>query len=73
MVVDFLRIKKQLSRLVRLTASGGKAASASEHAPAQRPVSPARKDPRPSGLVRGRLTEAFFEPLPEDELAAWQQ
>ena len=30
-------------------------------------------EPRRPGLAKGRLTEAFFEPLPEDELAAWQQ
>jgi prevent-host-death family protein len=27
---------------------------------------------RPLGFVSGRLTEAFFEPLPEDELAEWE-
>jgi hypothetical protein len=26
-----------------------------------------------AGLVEGWLTEEFFEPLPEDELAVWQQ
>ena len=33
----------------------------------------ARSEPRRPGLVEGWLTEEFFEPLPEDELAAWQQ
>jgi prevent-host-death family protein len=28
--------------------------------------------PRRPGLVKGRLTESFFEPLPEDELKAWE-
>jgi hypothetical protein len=31
------------------------------------------KAPGRPGLARGRLTDAFFEPLPADELAAWQQ
>jgi hypothetical protein len=31
------------------------------------------KAPRRPSLARGRLTETFFEPLPADELAAWQQ
>jgi hypothetical protein len=29
--------------------------------------------PRKPGLAKGRLTDAFFEPLPADELDAWQQ
>jgi hypothetical protein len=29
--------------------------------------------PRKPGLAEGRVTDAFFEPLPEDELAEWQQ
>jgi len=27
--------------------------------------------PRQPGIAKGRLTEAFFEPLPEQELSAW--
>lgn len=29
-----------------------------------------RKERRP-GLAKGRVTDAFFEPLPPDELKAW--
>ena len=29
--------------------------------------------PRRPGIANGRLTDAFFEPLPDDELAAWDQ
>ena len=29
--------------------------------------------PLKPGLAEGRVTDAFFEPLSEDELAAWQQ
>ena len=36
-------------------------------------VSHARQEPRRPGLAPGRLTEALFDPLPEDELAAWEQ
>lgn len=33
------------------------------------------RSPRIPGVAKGQfaLTEAFFEPLPEDELAAWGQ
>jgi hypothetical protein len=27
---------------------------------------------RQAGLAKGKLTEAFFEPLPESELASWE-
>lgn len=32
------------------------------------------KEPRKPGLLKGKiaLSDAFFEPLPEDELAAWE-
>ena len=29
--------------------------------------------PREPGIAKGRLTDAFFEPLPEEELEAWGQ
>ena len=29
--------------------------------------------PRVPGIARGRLTDAFFEPLPEDELQVWER
>jgi antitoxin (DNA-binding transcriptional repressor) of toxin-antitoxin stability system len=35
------------------------------------PVGPV--EPRRPGLAKGRLTDALFEPLPPDELDAWQQ
>jgi prevent-host-death family protein len=29
--------------------------------------------PRVPGIAQGKVTEAFFEPLPEAELQAWEQ
>ena len=29
--------------------------------------------PRMPGLLKGKLGEAFFEPLPEEELKQWEQ
>jgi hypothetical protein len=37
------------------------------------PVSRPRQEPRRPGLASGRLTEAFFDPLPVGELAAREQ
>ena len=28
---------------------------------------------RPMGFVKGRLTAAFFETLPDDEVSAWEE
>lgn len=30
------------------------------------------QQPRTPGLLKGKLGEAFFEPLPEDELQQWE-
>ncbi len=34
------------------------------------PLTPAT--PRTPGIAKGSVTDAFFEPLPEDELQAWE-
>jgi hypothetical protein len=60
--VDFFRIGKQLLHLI-----------ARAGVPVVRPVPLVREEPRRPELARGRLTEAFFDPLPVDELAAWEQ
>ncbi len=31
-----------------------------------------RRQPRTPGLLKGKLSEAFFEPLPEEELQQWE-
>lgn len=35
------------------------------------PVRPTKR--RKAGLLKGKVTDAFFEPLPEAELAAWER
>jgi hypothetical protein len=63
-IVDVLRAWTRLSRLLRRAQAG---------MPVRCLASLARKEPRRPGLIRGRLTAAFFEPLPTEELAAWEQ
>jgi antitoxin (DNA-binding transcriptional repressor) of toxin-antitoxin stability system len=70
--VDFFRIGKQLLRLLRREPTGKKHLIARAGVPVARPVPLAREEPRRPGLAGGRLTEAFFDPLPADELAAWK-
>ncbi len=31
-----------------------------------------QKQPRTPGLIKGKLGDAFFEPLPEEELQQWE-
>ena len=35
-------------------------------------LSQERTQPRTPGLLKGQLGDAFFEPLPEDELQQWE-
>jgi hypothetical protein len=72
-IVDYLRMGKQLARLRRRMAVGKKIVMTTAGGPVPRPVALAHKGPRRPGLAAGRLTEAFFDPLPADELAAWEQ
>lgn len=36
------------------------------------PLTVNESEPRTPGLLRGKLSDAFFEPLPEEELQQWQ-
>lgn len=35
------------------------------------PLSPVKE--RVPGIAKGKVTESFFEPLPEDELKGWEE
>jgi len=35
-------------------------------------LSQERRQPRTPGLLKGQLGDAFFEPLPEEELQQWE-
>jgi prevent-host-death family protein len=66
--------KTHLSRLLQQVAAGEEIVIAKAGRPVARlvPVETMKK-PRELGFVEGRLTDAFFEPLPQDELDAWGQ
>lgn len=61
--------KTNLSRLLDEVQTGVEVIVAKDGKPVARltRIEPVRV--RPMGFVKGRLTRAFFEPLPEDELA----
>jgi prevent-host-death family protein len=71
--VNVHEAKTHLSRLLERVAAGEEVVIARAGRPVARlvPINP--MGPRKPGLAKGRLTDAFFEPLPADELDAWQQ
>ena len=74
-VFNIHEAKTQLSRLIAMVEAGDEVVIARDGKPVARLV--ALRDPRPQrrfGALAGMITldESFFDPLPEDELAAWE-
>ena len=71
--VNVHHAKTHLSKLLMRVAAGEEVVIARAGHPIARlvPINP--MEPRKPGLAKGRLTDAFFDPLPADELDAWQQ
>lgn len=70
--------KTQLSKLLADVERGEEVVIARGSTPVARlvpvnPPEPVIKQPRVAGRLKGKidLTDAFFEPLPDDELALW--
>ena len=72
-IVNVHQAKTHLSRLLERVAAGEEVVIARAGNPVARLVPLQREEPRNPGLVKGRVTDAFFEPLPADELDAWHQ
>lgn len=67
--------KSQLSRLIERACAGEDVVISRGDVPVVRLVPVASRKPRRRfGSMKGRArtTKAFFEPLPEEELAAWE-
>lgn len=60
--------KTYLSKLLEEVQSGVEVIVAKDGEPVARLVRIVPVRTRPMGFVKGRITKAFFEPLPEDEL-----
>lgn len=73
--VSIHEAKTHLSRLLRQVEAGAEVTIARGHKPIARlvPMNPTTQ-PRKPGLLKGKIgfSEAFFDPLPEDELDTWQ-
>lgn len=67
--------KTHLSRLIAQVENGEEIVIARNGDPVARLVPFNRPGKRQFGAMAGRITldEAFFDPLPEDEIAAWEQ
>ncbi len=72
MIVNIHEAKTQLSRLLERVRAGEEVIIAKAGTPCARlcPLEPPQ--PRKPGLLKGRVDDAFFEPLPDDELDAWE-
>lgn len=66
--------KTHLSRLLREIEAGGEVEITRRNQVVARIVPPVGKKPRRFGRLKGKIAidERFFEPLPDDELAAWE-
>ena len=69
--VNVHEAKTRLSQLLARLEAGDDVVIARGGTPVARLVPVDPLPPRPVGFVVGRLTDAFSEPLPDDELAAW--
>ena len=67
--------KTHLSRLLARVEAGEEVVIARNGTPVARLVSTAPRGTRRFGAWKGRIAidDSFFDPLPEEELAAWEQ
>ena len=65
--------KTHLSRLVERAGHGEEIVIAKAGKPIAKLVAFDQCRERKPGLVKGRLTKAFFEPLPAGEIEAWHR
>jgi prevent-host-death family protein len=70
-IVNIHEAKTHLSRLVDRAHAGEEIILAKNGTPYAKLAPLEALGPRRPGLVKGRLTDAFFEPLPEEILASW--
>ena len=72
-IVNIQETKAQLSQLLDRVLSGEEILIAKAGKPVVRLLPVNERLPRVPGIAEGKVTEAFFEPLPEEELKAWEQ
>ncbi|HET7464373.1 MAG TPA: type II toxin-antitoxin system prevent-host-death family antitoxin [Longimicrobium sp.] len=76
MIVNVHAAKTQLSKLIERAIAGEEIVIARGSEPVVKLVALEKTEPRRQfGALKGELVvpDEFFEPLPDDELAAWEQ
>lgn len=71
--VNVHEAKTHLSRLLERAHAGEEIVIAKSGKPYARLCALEPLSPRQPGLLAGTIGEAFFEPLPEEELGAWER
>ena len=73
-VVNISQAKSQLSRLLRRVEAGEEVVIARRGEPVARLVACKPRKKRRPGRLKGKIviTDAFFDPLPEEELKLWE-
>ena len=72
-VVSVHEAKTHLSQLLERVRAGEEIVIAKRGIPFARLCPLGTPEPRRPGLLSGRVDDGFFEPLPEDELEAWER
>lgn len=71
--VNVHEAKTQLSRLLERVRAGEEIIIAKNGTPFARLCPLAPVGPRRPGILHGEVDDSFFDPLPEEELAAWER
>ena len=74
LVINVHQAKTQLSRLLALVETGEDVVIARRGEPVARLVGCKPRSKRQPDVLKGEavISESFFDPLPEEELAAWE-
>jgi prevent-host-death family protein len=72
-MVNIHEAKTHLSKLLDRMLTGEEIVIAKAGKPVARLIPVEERVPRAPGIAKGKVTEAFFEPLPEEELEVWEQ
>lgn len=72
-IVNVHEAKTHLSRLLERVRAGEEIILSKAGRPYARLVPLGEPAPRRPGRLKGRVTDAFFDPLPEGELKAWER
>lgn len=73
MIVNVHQAKARLSELLERAVRGEDIVIAKHGKALVRLMRVEDRAPRCPGIAKGTLTDAFFEPLPDEELEAWEQ